>query len=89
MRNSRPDPEVSVDLARLTTPEQSLSRAPRAGFGLGSLTVGVPRSLGLRVRRDPLPGNPAHALIVGNDSIETCRRLARATDVLVHPNPPA
>ncbi len=53
----RPDLHISVDLARLTTPEVALARAPRSGFGLGVLVARVPRSLGFSVRRDPLPDN--------------------------------
>lgn len=56
------DPAVSVDLARLTaSPANALRTRPL--FGLGSLRVGDVRALGLTVRRDPLPDNPAHCLI--------------------------
>jgi hypothetical protein len=87
MRSGRPDSEVSVDLARLTTTEQTLARAPRPGFGLGALAASLPRSLGLEVRHDPVEGNAAHAVIAGNASVENCRRLARATLLLVPPTP--
>ena len=81
----RPDLHISVDLARLTTPEVALARAPRSGFGLGVLVARVPRSLGFSVRRDPLTDNGAHALIEGNNDKVKCRLLARATRVLVAP----
>ena len=61
----RPDPQISVDLARLTTPQATLVRAPRPGFGLGVLVARDPRSLGLTVRHHPLPDNAAHSLIEG------------------------
>ena len=84
----RPDPQVSVDLARLTTLEVTLGRAPRPGFGLGTLVAGDPRSLGLGLRHDPVPSNPAHALIEGQgpNDIQTARRLAEMTRVLVKPS---
>ena len=86
--NGKPDPSISVDLARLTSAEESLARPGRPGFGLGTITAGVPTSLGLTVRPDPLPDNAAHTLIEGNTQKATCRRLAEATRVTVPPNPP-
>jgi hypothetical protein len=62
-RNSRPDPEVSVDLARLSTAQETAARAGRPGFGVGELVAGFPRALGLTVRHAPAEGNPAHSLI--------------------------
>lgn len=53
--------EVSVNLAELTTPEETL-----AGFsqqGIAELQARIPRSLGHALVRDPAPLNPAHALI--------------------------
>src|SRR5689334_14570917 len=85
MRKWRPDPSLSVDLAKLTTPDATLARAPRPGFGLGTLKAGVPMALGLTVRHDPLPDNYAHTLIEGVGSKEHCRRLADATTVLRSP----
>jgi hypothetical protein len=86
-RNGRPDPEVSVDLARLATPQETAARAGRPGFGVGELVAGVPRALGLTVRHAPVEGNPAHGLIEGNTSLENCRRMARATRVVIGPAP--
>src|SRR5215204_2419674 len=58
------DPNVSVDLARLmAAPADSLRTRPN--FGLGVVRVGDVRGMGLSVRRDPLPDNPAHCLIEG------------------------
>ena len=87
MRNSQPDDEISVDLARLTTPERSLAPVAGRGFGLGALVAGYPRSLGLAVRHDPLPENPSHALIVGRSDRATCRLLADQTRIVVSPSP--
>ena len=66
MRNStvnrnrkEPDPEISVDLARLTTPALTLTRANRPAHGVGSLVAAYPRSLGLAVRHTPTEDNSA------------------------------
>lgn len=53
--------EVSVNLAELTTVENSLAGFPEQG--LAELQAGIPRLLGHALVRDPLPDNPAHALI--------------------------
>ncbi|MGH2532155.1 MAG: hypothetical protein ACRDJW_07575 [Thermomicrobiales bacterium] len=45
------------------------------------------RVLGLTVRPDPLPDNPAHCLIDGVDSRAMARRLAAITRVLIYPKP--
>lgn len=80
------DPAVSVDLARLTgSPMDALQTRPH--FGLDILRVGDVRALGLTVRRDPLPDNPAHCLIEGLTSKDQARRLAAVTHVLIRPRP--
>ena len=84
-RQSLPDQSISVDLARLTTPEQALMPVQGRGFGLGVIEARLPRELGFAVRHDPLPENPAHCLIEGDNSREKCRRLAEATWVIRPP----
>ena len=87
-RGGRPDPQVSVDLARRTSPAESAARAGRPGFGLGVFAAGVPRALQLTVRHDPRPENSAHCLIEGLTprSRQECRLLAEATTVVVAPS---
>ncbi|MBA2449640.1 MAG: hypothetical protein H0V51_16590 [Chloroflexi bacterium] len=92
MRNStvnrnrkEPDPEISVDLARLTTPALTLTRANRPTHGVGSLVAAYPRSLGLSVRHTPTDENWAHSSIEGNQDRENCYLLARATTILIPP----
>ena len=92
MRNSfvnpnrkEPDPDISVDLARLTTPELTLARASRPTHGIGSLVAAFPRSLGLTVRHTPTDENWAHSSIEGNRDRQTCYLLAQATTILIHP----
>lgn len=81
----RPANRISVDLARLTTPAAAL--APRPTFGLGSLTAGDPRRLGLAVHHEPIPGNTAHSVIEGQSSKAICRQMAEATSLIISPDP--
>lgn len=53
--------EVSVNLAALTTTEDTLAGFPDRG--IAELQAGIPRSLKHALVRDPEPQNPAHALI--------------------------
>ncbi len=77
-----PDFEPSVDLARLSTPEECLARVGRPGFGIGVLRVGDLISRGFRIRHEPTPSNRAHCIIEGNRSKETCYILAECTKLL-------
>ena len=87
MHNWQPADRLSVDLARLTTPKDSLDRAGgREGFKLGVLSATSPRSLGFAVTHDPTPENHSHSVIAGANDKEKCRRLALATVVLAVPN---
>jgi hypothetical protein len=95
MRNSvppnkgkEPDPEVSVDLARLTTPPNSpagsLATAGKPHQGIAAMQAVFPRGLGLEVIHAPVTSppelrNPAHSLILGNAgerAMELCDRMA-------------
>jgi hypothetical protein len=77
--NGKPDPSISVDLARLTTPEESIARGQRQGTQVGVLTVREIKALGLTVRHDPTNENPSHCLIEGNAKKETCKALGQMT----------
>jgi hypothetical protein len=84
-RRGKPDPEISVDLARLTWESDALVRAGRPGFHLGVLQVRDVRALGLVVRHAPTPENPSHTVIEGNTSKAMCRQLAEITAVRIPP----
>ena len=84
-RNKKPDNEISVDLAKLTTPQESLAQVGedrKDKFILGVLVAAYPRSIGFCVRHNPLPGNYAHSLIEGQNDGEKCSLLAEATTLL-------
>jgi hypothetical protein len=83
--HGRPDPEISVDLARLTTPEQSLSRAPNDRFRLGVMQAGAVRELKLVVRHKPIDDNESHSVIEGAKSKKECRLLAEITSLMTVP----
>lgn len=78
-RDGKPDPEISVDLSRLTTVREAQSRAPNNSFKIGILAARDARALGLTVRHAPTEENPAHSLIEGNTSKANCRTLAEKT----------
>lgn len=84
------DPEISVDLARKTTPEGTLAAVPPRlvnVLGLGVLKAGDVRRLGFTVRHDPKPKNRAHSLIEGAKTEADCYLLAEITHV--HTLPPS
>jgi DNA-directed RNA polymerase subunit L len=81
-----PDPEISVNLASRTTPEETLAAAALPIFGLGMLRVGDVRRLGFTVRYKPTRNNIAHCIIEGAKTETDCARLAEITRV--HTPPP-
>ena len=79
-KGGKPDPEISVDLAPLSTIQESLLRAPDPrSFTIGIIQTRTVRAFGLTVTHQPTEENPAHAVILGNNSKSTCRDLAAAT----------
>jgi hypothetical protein len=81
-RGKDPDPEGSVNLARLMTYDEMLRRANRPDQGVGVIVARVPRRLGLTVRHDPVEGNHAHSVIEGQTTREQPRLLAEETRIL-------
>jgi hypothetical protein len=84
--NGKPDPQPSVDLARLTTLADVLARG-KPGFGVGVITVKAVKSVGFQVVHMPENGNDAHCILVGENSIEKARALAAQTITLILPTP--
>ncbi len=82
MTNKFPDNQASVDLAKLTTPTESVNRDGVGHRKLGQLQAGGPRALGLDVVHDPLEDNHAHSMILGADSKAMCKKLARLVQVV-------
>ena len=69
-------PNLSVDWAKFTTPEESISRIP-VGRCLAKLQAQFPRQVGQEVRHDPMPLNYSHSLIVGDKRKQSVRRYLR------------
>jgi hypothetical protein len=80
--NKFPDEQASVDLAKLTTPTESVNRDGKGYRKLGQLQAGGPRALGLNVVHDPLEDNHAHSLICRVNSTVMCKKLARLVQVI-------
>lgn len=69
--------------AESSGPEDVL--AGHAGFALASFKAGLARKCGQGVARDPLPEEPAHALVFGVKSKALRRRLARESVWVIPP----
>jgi len=79
---------LSVDLASMTTPEQTRDRDITVPFHVARIPVRVVRRAGCGVIRDPLPDNPAHALICGTGTGEAltgseAKRIARESEIIL------
>ncbi len=75
---------LSVDVDRLTTYKKSIQS--KARFRLYSLQSEFTSSLGLENHHDPLPDNPAHALIKGNISRGIAKKLAKTAKRINYPD---
>lgn len=84
-RSKKPDPSISVHLARITSAEQCLALGGIPGMGVIALRAATAFGLGLRVVRDPQPGDPGHCLIEGTTEKRQCVALARASWIVIRP----
>jgi len=92
---STTNPHTSVELGSLTSPERTLERRPN-DVGVVKLLTGRVRGIKpgvVGVSGDPVPGNPAHALIIREltPSVyrKTARELAGLCEWVVGPRTPA
>jgi len=76
-------PDLSVDIARLTTPERTLSYYP--DYGLGSLAAGFFRNLKLEVYHAPIPSNYSHAIVYGKITHSMAKMVAIAVKLIRKP----
>ena len=77
------DDGLSVNIARRTTYEASV--LDRSRFRLYGVQAAFPRGLGLECVTDPLPENPAHALIKGNITDAVSRKLSHHAELFPDP----
>jgi hypothetical protein len=82
-RGKTPDNEISVEIARLTSPEECSRRFGDRGFRVIAITAGSARALNFDVRHDPLPDCYPHALVVGDNARDRCQQLAAASRVVL------
>lgn len=66
---------ISVDISRLTSYEKSI--VDRFNCRLYSVKASYVRQIGLDCEHDPIEGNDAHALIIGDLRTSNCRKLAQ------------
>jgi hypothetical protein len=67
---------ISVDISRLTTYERSI--VDRFKYRLYSIKASQIRQIGLDCEHDPVEGNDAHAIVVGDFKTVNCKKLAQA-----------
>jgi hypothetical protein len=84
-RPKRPDPQISVDLARMISAEECRALGGIPGLGVAMIKAGIPIDLGLNVRRDPEPDDPAHCVIEGATTMTQCEILAEACTLVIPP----
>lgn len=77
--------ELSVDLARLTTPDETLARSGRTDMGIATILAAVPRENGLAAENRPLPGHAAHSQIEGEFTLDRMTELAAGSQLTVDP----
>ena len=77
--------KVSVDLAKLTSPEESVARSKGNGYGLADLIVVRIRELGFDVFHDPIETNYSHCIIDNVITKADQRKLARVATTLISP----
>ena len=75
---------MSVFLAA-ETPGPDTVLAGHAEYGLTSITAGLARECQQGIARDPLPDQPAHAVVFGKKTSSVKRRLARESKWVVPP----
>jgi hypothetical protein len=73
--------DISVDIASKTTPQKSKKDA----IALAGVLAQTPKSLGYPVVEDPLPENPAHALIKGKITKGHAREIVRQSFWVIKP----
>ncbi|HIJ72185.1 MAG TPA: hypothetical protein HPP87_12620 [Planctomycetes bacterium] len=73
--------DISVDIASKSTPERSI----KTSSGLAGFLAKVPITLGYQVIENPIPENPAHAIIKGKIRRGHARTIAKACQWVIEP----
>ncbi len=85
--NSRDGSPMSVVLASEARSVEAVLQG-HEGYGLVAITAGLARACGQVVTRDPLPEEPAHALVAGAKTSAVKKRFAREARTIVEPSAP-
>jgi len=72
--------DLSVDIARLTTPEKVL--LSHSGYGIGIITASFVLNLKLVIYHAPEPSNYAHAIVFGKITGSMAKLIARSAKLL-------
>ena len=76
----------SVNLARMSTPEETLQQGGMPRMGVGELEARIPLGMGFHLKHDPKPDNQAHVLMTGDFTRKPLRAaLAEATRIVIKP----
>jgi len=75
------NPYLSIDVAKLTTPEKSLANYP--DFGLASIVTKSVRNLSLEVYHQPKIDSYAHGIIEGNITDATAKKLTNYARLVI------
>jgi len=82
-QNTTNSDDMSVDLARLTTPQTTVSEYPTCG--VASFRAALARQLGQKVLHAPILGNPAHSMVRGKKSHGIRREFGKGAKVILLP----
>ena len=74
-----------ADLVRQTGRNAHDALARHVGFALASFTAGLARDCEQSVAREPIPDEPAHAVVFGRKTTGVKRRLAKGAEWVVAP----
>ena len=75
--------DMSVNLARLTSPEKTVSEYPNCG--VASFLAGFARELEQQVIHKPISDNLAHSTVRGKKNIRIRRKLVEGSTVILLP----
>jgi hypothetical protein len=82
-QNTTGTDDMSVDLARLTTPE--IAALDNNIYGLSIIKTGFARSLNQIVFHSPLEDNKAHSTVQGKKSRSIRKKLAESALIILKP----
>lgn len=82
-QNTTNSDDMSVDLARLTTPQTTVSEYPNCG--VASFRAALARQLGQKVLHAPILRYPAHSTVRGKKTHGIRRKFAKGSTVILLP----